>query len=67
MNKYLNELESDLSELETRIHYAQSSYDDVEKEFEEMEKKLDDISDVIVEDELTVEEKITEIKAILAR
>lgn len=64
MNKYLEELKNDLSDIKQRLEYAESSYDDVEKIFEEIDIKLDDIKDII-EDKLTAEEKVTKIKEIL--
>ena len=66
MNKYLEELKDDLSDVRQRLEYAESSYDDVENSFEEMDIKLDDIKDII-EDESTAEEKVTRIKEILTR
>lgn len=66
MNKYLEELKDDLSDVRQRLEYAESTYDDVENSFEEMGIKLDDIKDII-EDESTAEEKVTRIKEILTR
>ncbi len=67
MNKYLDELESDLIELERRVNYVKDSFCDVEEEFEKMEEMIDDINTIIIEDEFTAEEKINKIKIILAR
>ena len=60
MNKNLDELESDISELRTRLYYVEIS-------FENMESKLDDIQWVINDEVLNEEEKFRRIDDILAR
>lgn len=67
MNEYLNELESDIEDIESRVNYALSSFKDVEREFENMESKLEDIQSVIDNEVLTPEGMISEIESILAR
>ena len=57
MNRYLDELESDISELRTRLDYVESSFDNMKEDFESMESKLDDIQSVIDSGALTEEEK----------
>ena len=67
MNKYLDELESDISELRTRLDYVESSFDNMKEDFESMESKLDDIQSVIDSEALNEEEKFGRIDEILAR
>lgn len=67
MNKYLDELESDISELRTRIDYVESSFDNMKEDFEYMGTKLEDIESVIDSGCLTKGEMINKIQNILAR
>lgn len=67
MNKYLDELESDISELRTRLDYVESSFDNMREDFKNMESKLDDIQWVINDEVLNEEEKFRRIDDILAR
>ena len=67
MNRYLDELESDISRLRTKLDYVESSFDNVKEDFESMEYKLDDIQSVIDSEVLTEEGKISRIDEILAR
>lgn len=67
MNRYLDELESDISELRTRLDYVESSFDNMKEDFESMESKLDDIQSVIDSECLNDEEKFRRIDDILAR
>lgn len=67
MSRYLDELESDISELRTRLDYVESSFDNMKEDFESMESKLDDIQSVIDSGALNEEDKIGRIEDILAR
>ena len=67
MNKNLDELESDISDLRTRLYYVESSFDNMREDFENMESKLDDIQWVINDEVLNEEEKVRRIDDILAR
>lgn len=67
MNKYLDELEGDIYELNIWAGHVQNSFDNVETAFEEMESKLEDIDLVVDDEDLTVDEKLSEIRKILAR
>ena len=67
MNKNLDELESDISDLRTRLYYVESSFDNMREDFENMESKLDDIQWVINDEVLNEEEKFRRIDDILAR
>ena len=67
MSKYLDELESDISELRTRLDYVESSFDNMKEDFETMENTLDDIQSLIDNEELNEEEKFRRIDEILAR
>ena len=67
MNKYLDELESDISELGTRLDYVESSFDNMKEDFEHMETQLEDIESVLNNECLTEEGKISRIQDILAR
>lgn len=65
MNKWLDELEDDISELRTRLNYVESSFDNVEENFEHMEAQLESIDFVIDDECLTKEEIISRIRDIL--
>ncbi len=67
MNKYLDELESDISELRTRLDYVESSFDNMKEDFEYMETQLEDIESVVDSVCLTRKEIIDRIKNILSR
>ena len=67
MNKYLDELESDISELRTRLNYVESSFDNMKEDFEHMETQLEDIQSVIDSECLNEEEKFRRIDDILVR
>ena len=67
MSRYLDELESDISELRTRLYYVASSFDNIKEDFESMESKLVDIQSVVDSEVLTEEGKISRIEDILAR
>ena len=66
MSKYLDELDSDLEDLKDRVKYAIDSFDNMKEDFENMKWKLEDI-EVIVKNNDSLEEKISEIESILAR
>lgn len=67
MNKYLDELESDITELHTRLNYVESSFDNMKEDFEHMETQLEDIESIIDNECFTEEGKISRIQHILAR
>ena len=67
MNKYLDELESDISELRTRLDYVESSFDNMKEDFECMETQLEDIESIIDSEYLNKKEIISRIQKILAR
>lgn len=67
MNKYLDELESDITELRTRLDYVESSFDNMKEDFECMEMQLEDIESIIDSECLNKKEIISRIQKILAR
>ena len=67
MNKYLDELESDITELHTRLNYVESSFDNMKEDFECMETQLEDIESIIDSECLNKKEIISRIQKILAR
>lgn len=67
MSRYLDELESDITELRTRLDYVESSFDNMKEDFECMETQLEDIESIIDSECLTKKEMVDRIQKILAR